>query len=57
MRNMSYPMAPFLYLASAIKAEVGLLIFHATRITDIATAARLVEGARGNGGNDPRSHS
>lgn len=43
MPNMSFPVAPFLYLASAIKAEIDLPVFHATRITDIATAARAVE--------------
>ncbi len=43
MANMSFPVAPFLYLASAIRAETSLPIFHATRITDIATAARAVD--------------
>jgi len=43
MANMSFPVAPFLYLASAIKAETNLPIFHATRITDIATAARAID--------------
>lgn len=40
--NMSFPMAPFLYLASAIKAEVDLPVMHAGRIVDLATAARAV---------------
>ncbi|MBT6117514.1 MAG: FAD-dependent oxidoreductase, partial [Rhodospirillaceae bacterium] len=35
--------APYLHLASAIKAEIDLPIFHATRITDLSTAARAVE--------------
>ncbi|MFO0997642.1 MAG: NADH:flavin oxidoreductase [Alphaproteobacteria bacterium] len=43
MANMSFPVAPFLYLASAIKAEVDIPVFHAGRITDLATAARAVE--------------
>jgi 2,4-dienoyl-CoA reductase-like NADH-dependent reductase (Old Yellow Enzyme family) len=41
--NMSFPMAPFLYLASAIRAEIDLPVFHAGRIVDLATAARAVE--------------
>jgi 2,4-dienoyl-CoA reductase-like NADH-dependent reductase (Old Yellow Enzyme family) len=41
--NMAFPVAPFLYLASAVKAETELPVFHACRITDIATAARAVE--------------
>ncbi|MDJ0932996.1 NADH:flavin oxidoreductase [Breoghania sp.] len=40
--NMSFPVAPFLALASAIKREVGVLVFHAQRITDLATAGRAV---------------
>jgi 2,4-dienoyl-CoA reductase-like NADH-dependent reductase (Old Yellow Enzyme family)/thioredoxin reductase len=43
MPNMAFPVAPFLPLASAIKAEIDLPVFHATRITDVATAARAVE--------------
>jgi len=42
MPNMSFPVAPFLYMASAIRAEVDLPVFHAGRITDLATAARAV---------------
>ncbi len=43
--GMSDPVAPFLYLASLIKAEVDIPIFHAQRITDLQTAARaLAEG-------------
>ncbi|MFO0997643.1 MAG: NADH:flavin oxidoreductase [Alphaproteobacteria bacterium] len=41
--NMSFAMAPFLYLASALKAEVDLPVFHAGRIVDLATASRAVE--------------
>jgi 2,4-dienoyl-CoA reductase-like NADH-dependent reductase (Old Yellow Enzyme family)/thioredoxin reductase len=40
--NMSFPVAPFLALASAIKREVGVPVFHAQRITDLNTAARAV---------------
>jgi NADPH-dependent 2,4-dienoyl-CoA reductase/sulfur reductase-like enzyme len=43
MANMAFPVAPFLYLASALKAEVDVPIFHAGRISDLATAARAVE--------------
>src|ERR1700757_247532 len=42
MPDMSFPPAPFLYLASAIKAEVDIPIFHASAIRDLATAARAV---------------
>ncbi len=41
--SMWLPSGAFIHLASAIKAEVDLPIFHATRITDLATAARAVE--------------
>lgn len=40
--NMSFPVAPFLYLASAIRREVEVPVFHAQRVTDLATAARAV---------------
>ncbi len=40
--NMSFPVAPFLHLASAIKREVEVPVFHAQRVTDLATAARAV---------------
>jgi 2,4-dienoyl-CoA reductase-like NADH-dependent reductase (Old Yellow Enzyme family) len=43
MPNMSFPQAPFLHLASAVKAETDLPVFHAGRINDLATAARAVE--------------
>ena len=42
--NMSMPVAPYLYLASQIRREIGTVpIFHAGRIPDVATAARAVE--------------
>ena len=40
--NMSFPVAPFLHLPSAIKREVDIPVFHAQRVTDLATAARAV---------------
>jgi dimethylglycine catabolism A len=40
--DMSFPSAPFLYLASAIKAEVDIPILHASAIRDVATANRAV---------------
>lgn len=40
--GMSYPVAPFVSVASAIKAEVDIPIFHAGRITDMTTAAQAV---------------
>ena len=40
--NMAFPVAPFLPLASAIKREVDIPVFHAQRVTDLATAARAV---------------
>lgn len=41
--NMSFPVAPFAHLASAVKREVDVAVFHAQRVTDLATAARLVD--------------
>jgi len=41
--NMAFPVAPFLGLASAIRAELNVPVFHAQRITDLATAARAIE--------------
>jgi 2,4-dienoyl-CoA reductase-like NADH-dependent reductase (Old Yellow Enzyme family) len=43
MPNMSFPPAPFLYLASAVKAEIDLPVMHSARINDLATAARAIE--------------
>ena len=40
--NMSFPVAPFLYLPSALKRETDVPVFHAQRVTDLATAARAV---------------
>ncbi|MCE2565135.1 NADH:flavin oxidoreductase [Komagataeibacter sp. FNDCF1] len=40
--NMSFPVAPFLHLASGIRREVDIPVFHAQRIMDVATAARAV---------------
>jgi thioredoxin reductase len=40
--NMAFPVAPFLFLPSAIKREVDVPIFHAQRVTDLATGARAV---------------
>ncbi len=40
--NMAFPVAPFLYLASAIKREVDVPVFHAQRVSDLATAGRAV---------------
>ncbi|MFK8250357.1 oxidoreductase [Ancylobacter terrae] len=40
--NMSFPVAPFLFLPSAIKREVDIPVFHAQRVTDLATGARAV---------------
>jgi 2,4-dienoyl-CoA reductase-like NADH-dependent reductase (Old Yellow Enzyme family)/thioredoxin reductase len=40
--NMSFPVAPFLGLASTIKREVNVAVFHAQRITDLNTADRAV---------------
>lgn len=41
--SMAFPSAPFLSLASAIKAAVPIPVLHAGRIADLATAARAVE--------------
>src|SRR5918995_1062410 len=40
--NMSFPVAPFLFLASAIKREVDIPIFHAQRVTDLNPAGRAI---------------
>lgn len=36
--GMISPAAPFLHLASAMKRELGIPVFHACRVTDVATA-------------------
>ena len=41
--NMAWPVAPYLHLASAVKAAVDVPVFQATRINDLATAARAIE--------------
>ncbi len=41
--NITFPAAPFLALASAIRQEVDVPVFHAQKIADVATAARAVE--------------
>ncbi|MEX2525884.1 MAG: NADH:flavin oxidoreductase [Gammaproteobacteria bacterium] len=41
--NMAYPPAPFLHLASGIKAEVDIPIIHAQNIKDPVSAARILE--------------
>ena len=40
--SMAAPMAPYLTLASAIKAAVDIPVLHASRIHDLQTAARAV---------------
>ena len=42
MPNMSHPVAPFLYLASAVKAAIDLPVIQAQRIPDVDTAARAI---------------
>lgn len=40
--DMSYDSGAFLYLASAVKSEVDIPVFHSSAIRDLATAARAV---------------
>ncbi|MCI4644773.1 MAG: FAD-dependent oxidoreductase [Hyphomonadaceae bacterium] len=40
--NMAFPVAPFLPLVSAFRAELDVPVFHAQRIMDLATASRAV---------------
>ena len=42
MPNMSFPVAPYLAMAGAIKAAVDIPVIHAGRIPDLATAARAI---------------
>ena len=42
MPGMASPMAPFLARAGAFRQAVGLPVFHATRITDLATARHAI---------------
>ena len=41
--TMQSPLSPYLDLVAAVKAKVDIPVFHATRITDAATAAHAVE--------------
>ncbi len=43
MPGMGTPLAPYLAMAGAFKAEVPIPVLHANRIIDFATAARAVE--------------
>ena len=57
MPGMSQPLAPFLAKVGAFKREVGLPVFHAARIPDIATARHAIaENLLGHGGDDARPH-
>ena len=40
--SMAGPRAPFVTIAAEMKRETGLAVFHATRITDLATAEHCV---------------
>ena len=40
--SMAGPRAPFVHIAARMKRETGLAVFHATRITDLATAEHCV---------------
>ena len=42
--TMWLPSAPYLHLASAVRAKVDVPVFHATRVSDAATAAHAVGG-------------
>lgn len=42
MPGMGTPTAPYLKLAAAMRAQTGLPVFHATRITDLETARHAV---------------
>ena len=51
------PVAPYLYLASAFSDECGMPVFHGSRIPDLASTARAVEGGHVDMfGHDPRAH-
>ena len=43
MPGMASPLAPFLQAAGAFKREVSLPVFHATRITELATARYAID--------------
>ena len=40
--SMAGPRAPYVHIAARMKRETGLAVFHATRITDLATAEHCV---------------
>ena len=42
MATMPMPVAPYLSLASAFKAELGVTVFHGQRVTDMANANRAI---------------
>jgi 2,4-dienoyl-CoA reductase-like NADH-dependent reductase (Old Yellow Enzyme family) len=42
MPGMAAPSAPYLAMAGEFRAEIGLPVFHATRITDVATARHAI---------------
>ncbi len=42
MPDMAYDSAAFLYLASAVKAEVDIPVFHGSAVRDVVTAGRAV---------------
>jgi len=52
--NMSYPPAPFLYLASAVKAKTDLPVFHASGIRDIPEANAIPSDSIFYGGGNNR---
>ena len=41
--GMALPLAPWMQMAKAFRARIGLPVLHATRITDLGTAAHAVE--------------
>jgi dimethylglycine catabolism A len=41
--GMDFPAGPYLQLASAIRRGVGIPVFHAQRMSNLATAARAIE--------------
>ena len=41
--GMALPLAPWMQMAKAFRDEIGLPVLHATRITDLGTAAHAVE--------------
>lgn len=41
--GMALPLAPWMQMAKAFRQEIGLPVLHATRVTDLGTAAHAVE--------------